>query len=230
MKYISAFLIAFAFCTIGSLGDTLYFKTGKSYPCEVVSYSNSIFTVILNDTKQQAPAANIDRIEFAKDGDTNPTPAAPSMAEYEFQEDAKLTPTTYMEGKTFEDVAIACTPKEVVEKVYSLENKCLKLNFIRRSTIEQISPTEFTTSLYDKDYESVTIYFTTNALRYIRAIKEDYSYSETGKAYSLYGIALSPKTLESFQSEYQWGRPVFIPFGRTSTKGIGKKGVTYSWQ
>ena len=229
MKCISTYLVALVLCANCSLGDTLYFKSGKSYPCNVVSYSNSVFTVILNNTKQQAPAANVDRIEFAKDGDTNSLPPAPIMAEYEFQEDSKFTPTTYMEGKVYEDIAIACTPKEVVEKVYTLENKCLKLNFIRRSNIEQISPTEFTTSIYDQDYDSVTIYFTTNALKYIRAIKEDYAYGETKKSYSLYGIAISPKTLESFQSEYRWGRPVFIPIGRTSTKAIGKKGLTYSW-
>ena len=225
----TAYIIAISLSTQYAFSDNLIFKTGKSYPCEVVAYSNSTFIVVLNGTKQQTPAVNVDRIEFFQEGASTPSPDAPVMAEYEFQEEAKFTPTSYMEGKIYEDAAIACTPKEVVEKVYSLENKCLKLNFRQRSTIRQISPTEFTTSLYGDDYESVTIYFTTNAVKYISSIKEGYSYNEVKKSYSLYGIALSPKTLETFQSEYRWGRPVFIPFGRTTTKAIGKKGLIYSW-
>lgn len=228
--YFSVFLLLASGIPRG-FGDTLYFKTGKSYPCEVLSYSNSSFTVRVNGTAQQAPAANVERIEFSSDDDAV-TPALDGispMTTYEFGEDSKFTPTTYLEGKIYEDAAVVCTPKEVIENIYSFEDKCIKLKFVRRANIKQISPTEFTTDLYDEDHHSIPVFFTTNALPYIRAVRDEYVFNGANKTYTLYGMAVSPATLESFKSDYRAMRPIFIPLGRSATKKVGQKEFTFSW-
>lgn len=46
-------------------GDTIYFKSGKSFSCKVLSYSNNSFAVSIDGKTKQAPAANVDSIQFS---------------------------------------------------------------------------------------------------------------------------------------------------------------------
>ena len=47
------------------IGDTLQFKSGKIYQCQILTYEEGYFTVVMDGKKQQAPAKTIYRIEFA---------------------------------------------------------------------------------------------------------------------------------------------------------------------
>lgn len=64
MKQIfTAIIITIAASTC--IGDTLQFKSGKIYQCQILTFEEGYFTVFLDGKKQQAPAKNIYRIEFS---------------------------------------------------------------------------------------------------------------------------------------------------------------------
>ncbi len=214
----------------GAIGDTLYFKNGKSFECEVVDFSNMKFTVLLNGNRQQAPAANIERIEFSAGVPCiQPATIAPQSTESDPDASARHSIKSYLAGKTFTEVVECCTPKEIQEKAFSLENAPVKLVFRGRAGIEQIGADEYITNLYGDNYESILMCFTEEGQKYIRSIRESFNSNEAPKKYALYGIILTPKTMAAFQEKYPDGQNVFIPLGRSTSKAIGNKGITYSW-
>lgn len=219
-----------------SLGDTLCFKSGKKYECDILGYSNDTFRVRLNGQMVQAKAVTIEKITFS-DSISNDAPSVIGVTEsYEFQEDAKLTPALYLADKTFSEAIGSVTPSEIDQNAFSYENKCIKLVFKTRGAIEQIGTNEFRTTVYGDSlktgvFEYAQIYFYAPALKYMQGVNTDTynGLNESTKTYSLYGTVVTPKTLETFQSEYVSSSPMFIPIGRTSTRAIGNKGITYSW-
>lgn len=229
MKLFYAWSTAAFLCATTGIADTLYFKSGKSYSCQVLGFSNATFTVILDGDTQQAPAANVDRIDFSEEMPSYDPVPSPFSNPYAVQNDEAYTPASYLEGKDYGDATASYTPKALRERIFTLGDAPIKLVFKRRSSIEQIGTNEYTTILYDDDYEAVTIFFDETALKYIRDIRVRYKYHEAQKKFSLYGIAVSPKTLERFEPKYRRRTPVFIPIGRTSTKSLGKDTADYSW-
>jgi len=233
MKRIAALLILAVALNSICNGDMLHFKSGKSYSCQVLAFSNSTFTVLLDGRTLQAPAVTIDRITFSSAEDDKNPAAKTILSSYEFEEEAKYTPGTYLESylgnRELEEATISCTPKDLLEKIFTIENTPIKLVFSRRSKIEQIGTNEYTVSVYGDDFESVTVYFDEDGLRYIRSVKEGYGYKEAKRIFALYGIALSSKTLETFQSKYRWGRPVFLPMGKSTIRRMGNQPVEFRW-
>ena len=51
-------------CALPSIGDTLQFKSGKIFECQVLSFEEGAFTVAVDGKKQQALVKNIYRIDF----------------------------------------------------------------------------------------------------------------------------------------------------------------------
>jgi len=188
----------------------------------------------------QAKAITVGQIAFS-DPMTNDAPSMINDTELMdpvgFQEDAKLTPALYIAEKKFGEASLSVTPSEIEQNAFSLENKCVKLVFKTRDTIKQIGTNEFTTTVYGDSsksgvFEYATIYFYSPALKYMQGVNCYGAYNglnESTKTYSLYGVVVTPKTLESFQNQYRSSRPMFIPMGRASTKAIGNKDIVYSW-
>lgn len=139
------------------------------------------------------------------------------------------TPSSYIAGKVFGEAVAACTPKELKMRIFDLESKPVKLIFNRRSEIDQVKEGEYRVELRDDDYESVTMFFSTDALNYVKGIKESYRGDEPKKKYAIYGIPVGRKQIESFDGDYWSWNFLFIPLGRTASRGGGRVSPAYSW-
>lgn len=86
--------------------DLLFFKTGRRIDCTVLSYSNGVFEVQLEDgTVRQAPAGNIQSIIFAEKEKTSPNLATTSVVGKSGEKE------TLSQGTTFSEALVITKPK-----------------------------------------------------------------------------------------------------------------------
>jgi hypothetical protein len=84
MRRIGVLVILIGIWVGDACGDTVYFKSGKTYSCSVMGYSDGAFVLDLGGTTMRAQAIYVDRIEWtaatAPTAASVPVPAAATFA------------------------------------------------------------------------------------------------------------------------------------------------------
>jgi hypothetical protein len=218
-------LAIFLLSACAAPADTIVFNSGKTFEGKVISYSNGVFDVLVKGTRLQAPAWDVSTVSFSG---MVVTSAVPAEASDSLQAAAAKTPLGLLEGRKPPGDAVSCKPAELQARIMDLQDKLVRLEFVRRGNIRQITKDEYCVELYDDSMQPVFAFFGTNAVGYVRSIKDSYAWNEPRKSYTLYGVAFANKRLAELAPEfYVWGN-FFVPVGRKAVKKMNNV-VEYQW-
>lgn len=236
-------LIVFAACALSFRvsADEITFNNGRNYSCEILSYSNGTFSLIVDGATQRAAIKNINNIIFAEadttpsdftaDSSTDSAPSASAASDY-FSQPIKPaeTVTEYIKKNNYGEAVTTCDIADINLKLIELEGKPIKLVFYHRYDIRQVNTNEYQVALYDKELNSVNMIFPAAALSYVRQVMERFVASAVSKKkYALYGVLLGEKNMVSFNRLYWYSAScIFVPLGRTMNKEVDGT-VSYSW-
>lgn len=145
--------------------DIITSKTGKKINCKVLNYQNGKFEIEIESGQIKKVSNNkIKSIEFNSDS-----------VKKTVHENKKIE---------YEEVAGKFTPAEIIEKKYDFEGKVVKLEFNKRSNIEQIAKGLYSVNLY-LGYKNIVVNFPEEAYSWF----DLFPGSGTKHIYCIVGIA-----------------------------------------